>query len=34
MCGANTMAGHGIAGTLWSGVLAASRVARINVLAE
>jgi phytoene dehydrogenase-like protein len=34
LCGANTMTGHGIVGTMWSGVMAASQIARANVLTE
>jgi phytoene dehydrogenase-like protein len=34
LCGANTMTGHGIVGTMWSGVMAASQVARANVMTE
>jgi phytoene dehydrogenase-like protein len=34
LCGANTVTGHGILGTMWSGVMAASRIARVNVLSD
>jgi phytoene dehydrogenase-like protein len=34
LCGANTMTGHGIVGTMWSGVMAASQVVRANVMTE
>jgi phytoene dehydrogenase-like protein len=34
LCGASTMTGHGILGTMWSGVMAASRIAHTNVLAS
>ena len=34
LCGANTMSGHGILGTMWSGLLAASRIVGGDVLRE
>ena len=34
LCGASTMTGHGILGTMWSGVLATARVAGPEVLRE
>ena len=34
LCGASTLTGHGILGTMWSGVLAASRVAGVEVLRD
>ncbi|MEW6737621.1 MAG: NAD(P)/FAD-dependent oxidoreductase [Acidobacteriota bacterium] len=34
LCGASTVSGHGIAGTMWSGVLAASRLAGMEILKD
>ncbi len=34
LCGASTMSGHGILGTMWSGLLAASRVAGTELLRD
>ena len=34
ICGANAMAGHGIPGAMWSGVLAASRIVGNRVLKD
>ena len=34
ICGANAMAGHGVPGALWSGVLAASRIVGNQVLED
>lgn len=34
LCGASTYTGHGIPGVMWSGVLAASRIAGAGVLAD